>query len=130
MDERRFRLPASVRPGPVTIPPRSGNYRPAAAPPALPSAAPRNTACKLIDYLRGHGLTRIYSSAQGDVANVSLPRLTIWIRPRTLNWTHRGQVTTWPVCDTAGAARHLAQLVQQPMPPLTQREAHDDEWTV
>jgi hypothetical protein len=86
---------------------------------------PRNTARELIDCLRGHGVRRIYTFALDDVANVSLPQLTIWIRPRTLTWTHRGQVTTWPVCDTAGAARHLAALVQQS--PLTQGEAHDDE---
>jgi hypothetical protein len=119
------RLPAGVRPGPVTMPSRPVRNRP--IPPALPPAAPRNTARKLVDYLRGHGLTRIYTSAHDDVANVSLPQVTIWIRPRTLNWTHRGQVTTWPVHDTAGAARHLAQLVRQPMLPFTGEETHDDE---
>lgn len=126
MADSPFRLPEGVRPAPVTMPPRPANSRP--APPArlaLPQVAPRNTARELIDYLRGHGVSRIYTFAHDNVANVSLPQLTIWIRPRTLTWTHRGQATTWPVCDTAGAARHLAALVQQP--PLTQGEAHDDE---
>ena len=130
MADFRYRLPAGVRPGPVTMPSGPIHRQPAPpAPLALPRVAPRNTARKLVDYLRGRGVSRIYTSANDDVANVSLPQLTVWIRPGTLNWTHRGQLTTWPVYDTAGAARHLAELVQEatPTPLPAERESRDDE---
>jgi hypothetical protein len=82
-----------------------------------PRTAPRNTARQLVGHLRGHGLTRIYAAAHDDIAIVSLPEITIWVRPRTLTWTHQGQVIAWLAADTAGAARHLIQLLQPPATP-------------
>jgi hypothetical protein len=104
-------LPRGVTPWPRATAARPPGPAPASAPAQF---SPRNTARLLCDQLRMHGLSGLYAFTSGDLAVVSLPRLTIWITTRTLYWTRHGQTTTWPAADTTTAARHLAQLTRTP----------------
>ena len=110
-------LPPGVTPGPVTIP-----HRPPT--PARPGTrqSPATSAQHLCALLRGNGLTGLYAYTYPNVAVISLPKLTVWVRQATLSWTHHGQLTSWPTSDLPGAARHLTRLYQtaHPTPALPQ----------
>jgi hypothetical protein len=103
-------LPPGITPGPVTIP----HQPPTSAQPATWQQPPATTAQHLYTLLSGNGLTGLYACTYSNVAVISLPKLTIWIRPATLTWTHHGRHTTWPTYDLPGAARHLTRLTQHP----------------
>ena len=64
--------------------------------------------------LREGGLTHLYLSACPLIGVLSVaPGLTVWCDGRTLTWRSAGTQTSWPITDTAGAARELAGLAEQ-----------------
>jgi hypothetical protein len=63
--------------------------------------------------LRDLGLTRLYLAACPVVGVLSVAAgVTAWTDGRTLRWSHAGQQTTWPVADSEGAGRQLAELAK------------------
>lgn len=81
---------------------------------------PVTTARTLQDRLKHHGLPTVYSFAYHDIAVVSIPQVSIWIRPTTITWTRHGESTTWPVHDPNGAADYIVTLLNDsstPPPP-------------
>jgi hypothetical protein len=116
---RAGHLPRGVVPAPATLPARRV---PAPLMPSPPTRSatfrPRDIIADLAAQLRALGVTaRMYATAGTDRAVLSLPQLTIWATGRSLYWTHRGQLVTWPASDTDTAARHITQLTRPSLPP-------------
>ena len=87
---------------PADRPRGQADPRSLAARPSI-EARPADVGRDLVTLLRGHGVTRLYWSACGVFAVVSVAYgLTVWCDGRLLRWRTGSAESSWPASDLAG----------------------------